>query len=58
MKFNKYALIVRAVEEGVQRGWHRAFKHTEQPGDDTIVNTITDEVMSSLGEIIWWETPE
>ena len=58
MKFKAYDLISRAVDEGVERGMARAYKHIDRPARDEIITVIQDEVMASLSEIIEWELPE
>ena len=55
IKFKAYDLISRAVDEGVERGMARAYKHIDRPARDEIVSVIQDEVMASLSEIIEWE---
>ena len=55
MKFKAYDLISRAVDEGVERGMARAYKHIDRPAREDIISVIQDEVMASLGEIIEWE---
>ena len=58
MKFKAYDLISRAVDEGVERGMARAYKHVDRPAREEIISVIQDEVMASLSEIIEWELPE
>ena len=55
MQFKAHDLISRAVDEGVERGMARAYKHIDRPARDEIITVIQDEVMASLGEIIEWE---
>jgi len=51
MKPNTYVIMERAVEEGARLGYRRAFKHTENPTEEAIVQTITDAVMLSVSEV-------
>ena len=51
-KVNLYSIVERAIEEGVGMGYRRAFKHTEQPDESTMIENIEREVMNSLSEII------
>ena len=47
----KFRVILdQAISEGVLRGYRRAFKHNENPTEETIIETIEDCVMSSLYE--------
>ena len=49
---NAYAVISRAVEEGVELGYNRAHKHTDKPSKDGMIAAIEDAVMLSLDEIL------
>ena len=47
----KFRVILdQAISEGVLRGYRRAFKHNENPTEESICETIEDCVMSSLYE--------
>jgi hypothetical protein len=50
MKPNTYAILSRAVEEGVAYGWNRAHKHTPTPTADEATEAITDAVMLEIAE--------
>jgi len=56
MRFSEYALITRAVEEGVAYGVNRAYKHTDNPDTETLRDTIEQEVMNALCEILVFES--
>ncbi len=51
MRVRVYPVLLRAVEEGVARGYARAHKHTESPSDEAIRDAIVESV---LGEIAEW----
>jgi hypothetical protein len=57
MNPNTYVILERAVEEGVLRGYRRAFKHGEYltsvmlPTEEEMVDAITDAVMLSVSEV-------
>ena len=51
LKPNWYMLITRAVEEGVERGYTRAYKHTDSPEEHFVKDTIVDAVMLEICEI-------
>lgn len=55
MKPNTYVILERAVEEGALLGYRRAFKHTETPTEDAIVQSIVDNVMLSVSEVFVFE---
>ena len=50
MKPKFRVILDQAISEGVLRGYRRAFKHNENPTEETIIETIEDCVMSSLYE--------
>jgi len=51
-KLNIYAVISRAVSEGSAYGIHRAFKHTDEPPRDTLIEHVEREVMNALCDVI------
>ena len=50
MKPKIYTILGQAVEEGVRRGYYRAFKHVEDPSPDAIIESIDSAVMASILE--------
>ncbi len=46
-----YAILERAVEEGVLLGYRRAFKHTDNPSESAIADAITDAVMLTITDV-------
>jgi hypothetical protein len=48
MKPKIYTILSQAVEEGVRRGYRRAFKHVEAPTEEAIMDAIDLAVMSSI----------
>lgn len=52
-----YAVVERAVAEGVTYGWRRAHKHTDAPSADTIQEEIGRAVMGAIDEVIDWGDP-
>lgn len=52
ISINTYAIISRAVEEGVEYGWNRAYKYTDKPSKEVIITAIEDAVMLNLSEIL------
>lgn len=54
VRLNVYAVIDDAVEIGVAHGLRRAYKHTDAPTDDEIIDAIRRAVMDTLGEVIVW----
>jgi len=50
MQVNSYAVLVRAIEEGVAYGWNRAHKHTNKPGEEKIREEIENGVTNAISE--------
>ena len=53
-KFHK--VLEMAVEQGVSYGYHRAYKHVENPTESAIVYSIVEQVMNSLDD--WFKFGE
>ncbi len=51
-KVNLYAIVSRAVEEGVASGLARAKKHTDTPTDEHVCTEIERYVMLALCEVL------
>ena len=45
-----YAVLDRAIEDGVELGWMRAHKHVDNPDDDVIKEQIAAAVLGEIGE--------
>jgi len=56
----KFRVILEmAIEEGVRRGYSRAFKHVENPSEGAIIEHIEDAIMGSIYEYFDFdEAPE
>lgn len=46
-------VLEMAIEEGVRYGYNRAHKHIENPSEGAIIDSIVEQVMSSLYE--WFD---
>ena len=55
---NYYAIISRAVEEGVDSGYRRAYKHNDSPEEDTIKDEIHSAVINALTEVLQFAPKE
>jgi hypothetical protein len=53
MKPKFRSVLELAIEEGVRFGYNRAFKHTSEPHDDTVIDCIVTEIFNSLDT--WFE---
>ena len=45
------AVLEMCVDAGIERGWHRAHKHNDDPDEQTIKNEIA---LCVMGEIYEW----
>ena len=57
MKANTYAIIARAIEEGLEYGWSRAHKHTETPTPEAVREAQHDAIMNSVSEMFYFPQP-
>jgi hypothetical protein len=55
MKPKFYPVLQMAVEDGVLHGLNRAYKHTDTPTRDQVVNAVTEAVLNSICE--WFDQP-
>jgi hypothetical protein len=55
MKPKFRVILEMAIEEGVRRGYSRAFKHNENPTEGAIIEHIEEAVMSSIYEYFDFE---
>lgn len=52
IQLNVHAIIERAVDEGVEQGVRRAYKHTETPDIFDVCQAVVTAVMEMLDEVI------
>jgi len=50
------SVLELALEQGIARGYRRAFKHNENPAEGAILEHIQEQVMESLYE--WFDFDE
>ena len=53
MEPNIYKILQRCVEEGARYGYRRAFKHTNDPTEDAIIDSVILNVMNEITE--WFD---
>jgi hypothetical protein len=56
MKPKIYMILSQAVEEGVKRGYRRAFKHVEFPSEEAVTESIDSAVMGSILEYFTFDS--
>jgi hypothetical protein len=52
VKLKAYDIVAEAVENSVRYGYRRSFKHSDKPGEEQMIQTITDAVLTGLCEIV------
>lgn len=55
MKPRLRVILENAIEEGVRRGYNRAYKHTLEPHEEMIIQEIEEAVMSSITDYFAFE---
>lgn len=55
-KVDAYKLLQHCVESGIQYGYRRAHKHTDEPGEDVIKEQIERAIMGELCD--WFKFDE
>ena len=55
MKPKTRVILEMAIENGVKRGYRRAFKYNDSPTEEHILTTIEDCVMSSVYDYFSFE---
>ena len=58
MKAKTRRLIEDAIERGIQRGYWRAFKHTDSPDQESIFTNISDCIMFEIDEYFTFDEGE
>jgi hypothetical protein len=58
MKVKTFVILEMAIEEGVRRGYRRAFKHNESPSEDSICEEIENGVMSAINDYFTFDEKE
>ena len=52
MKPREYRLMQDCLENGLRRGYRRAFKHTDCPSEDQILESLQINVMREVHEFV------
>lgn len=52
VRLHAWAILSRAVEEGLAYGWTRAHKHTETPEREDVLDQQAQAIMHALSEVI------
>ena len=52
IKVNLYSILEEAIERGTRYGYHRAFKHTDNPTEDQIIDDVLQNIMTEVCGVI------
>ena len=55
MKVKTLVILEQAINEGVTRGYRRAFKHVDDPTEESICDHIEECVMAQIYEYFTFE---
>ena len=55
MKANMRMLLERCIEEGLERGYNRAHKHTENPTQDGMITSMQDAIWLEIDTFFKFE---
>jgi hypothetical protein len=58
MKPKFRVILEQAIGEGVRYGYRRAFKHNDSPNEGVIIESIEEQVMSSIYDYFDFEEDE
>ena len=59
MKVKTYNVLVRAIEEGINYGYVRAFKYSDTPTEDQVKTAIADAIINEICEVFdFFDTEE
>jgi len=56
LKPKTYPILVEAIENGVRYGYHRSYKHTDNPDPDQVKANIISSVINEIFE--WFDIEE
>jgi hypothetical protein len=55
MRVKVYNLLDLAIKDGINGGWQRAHKHTDDPGEEHIAEQIHHYIMLAISEYFDFE---
>lgn len=57
LRVNVWEVLERAVVSGATYGYHRAYKHTDTPTEDGVVEEIRIAIMNELHDVLFYDDP-
>ena len=58
MRVNAFAVLADAVNQGIERGWHRAYKHADKPSESDIKEAVEIAVIDAICEYFVFDGDE
>lgn len=58
IRLNSYSILSDKIADSINYGYKRAFKHTDNPGEEAIKEAIHDAIMTDLCEILIFDDNE
>jgi hypothetical protein len=58
MKPKTYKILTDCIDNGIEYGWNRAHKHTDQPDSNVVKECIEDAIMLEISENFSFEDDE
>ena len=55
MRAKEYNLMAKCIEDGIVIGYKRAFKHSENPNEDFVRESIYTEVLREICENFYFD---
>jgi hypothetical protein len=55
LPINVWKVVSEAVEAGARFGYRRAYKHTDSPSEEAVIENVSREVMNCLSEVVDFE---
>ena len=55
MKPNIRTILAKAIEQGIEYGWSRAHKHTDEPHPSKVIESIEIEIWNEIDEVFDFE---
>jgi hypothetical protein len=56
MRAKTYVILCRCIEQGIERGYDRAHKHTDTPDENALKKSIEDNILLELDEVFDFDT--
>ncbi len=58
MKINYYKIIEDIIDSGIEGGWNRAHKHSDNPAEETIKSCIHEYITNGFSETFDFDKEE